>query len=198
MWDALSTAIGKPGSPMKIVLIGTVAPSSTGWWPDLIEAGSQGSTYVQSIQGDASLWDQWKEIRRCNPLWNVDPRFRKRLLLERDEARADSRLKARFLSYRLNFPAGDPSQVLLTVADWKQLQSRAVPERQGVTNNWPLILGGGQSMVGCDFQCLQEWAAAKLWRSVLDCQVLRKQEQRDRVEPGTYQRFGGSGNTANS
>ena len=186
MFDALSTAIGKPMSPLKVILIGTLAPSTSGWWPDLIKKGSNGSTYVQSLIGDPSLWDQWKEIRRCNPLWNVDPRFRKRLLLERDEARADSRLKARFLSYRLNFPAGDPSQVLLTVADWKQLQSRAVPERQGV----PIVavdLGGGRA-----------WSAAcSVYRNGR-CEALAvcpglpsiaKQEQRDRVEAGTYQRL---------
>ena len=121
MWDALSTAIGKPNSPMKVVLIGTISPATTGWWPDLIKKGSNGSTFVQSLIGDPEKWASWSEIGRCNPLWNVDPSFRRRLLLERDEARADSRLKARFLSYRLNFPSGDPSQVLLTVADWKEL-----------------------------------------------------------------------------
>ena len=183
MFDALSTAIGKPMSPMKVVLIGTLAPATSGWWPDLIKKGSNGSTFVQSIQGDPSLWDQWKEIRRCNPLWNVDPRFRKRLLSERDEARADSRLKARFLSYRLNFPIGDPSQVLLTVSDWKELQARAVPERQGS----PIIgldLGGGRA-----------WSAAvAVWQSgrteaLALCPGLpsiEAQEKRDRVNPGTY------------
>ena len=183
MWDALSTALGKPMSPMKVVLIGTLAPSTSGWWPDLIKKGSNGSTYVQSIVGDPSKWDQWKEIARCNPLWNVDPRFRKRLLLERDEARADSRLKARFSSYRLNFPSGDPSQVLLTVSDWKGLQARAVPERQGS----PIIgldLGGGRA-----------WSAAvAVWQSgrteaLALCPGLpsiEAQEKRDRVNPGTY------------
>ena len=51
MWDALSTALGKPNSPLRIVLIGTLAPATTGWWPELIERGTQGSTYVQSIVG---------------------------------------------------------------------------------------------------------------------------------------------------
>ena len=35
MWDALTTARGKPGSPLKILLIGTLAPALTGWWHDL-------------------------------------------------------------------------------------------------------------------------------------------------------------------
>ena len=183
MWDALSTAIGKPGSPLKVILIGTLAPSTSGWWPDLIKKGSNGSTYVQSIQGDPSQWDQWKEISRCNPLWNVDPRFRKRLLLERDEARADSRLKARFLSYRLNYPVGDPSKVLLTVADWKQLTARAVPERQGS----PIIgldLGGGRAWSGA----VAVWQSGRV-EALAVCPGLpsiEAQEKRDRVNPGTY------------
>ena len=100
MFDAILTAMGKPGSPMRAVFIGTLAPASGGWWHDLIEGGSHGSTYVQALQGNPEKWDQWAEIRRCNPLSSY-PELRKKLLEERDAARADSRLKARFLSYRL-------------------------------------------------------------------------------------------------
>ena len=120
----LSTAIGKPmSSPMKVILIGTLAPSTDGWWPDLIKKGSNGSTYVQAIKAILrSLWDQWSEKSgaaiRCG-MWTTASG--NGCLMERDEARADSRLKARFLSYRLNYPSGDPSQVLLTVQDWKEL-----------------------------------------------------------------------------
>ena len=42
------------------------------------------------------------EIRRCNPLTAISDSFRAKLLDERDRARRDSRLKARFMSYRLN------------------------------------------------------------------------------------------------
>ena len=45
--------------------------------------------------------------------------FRRKLLEERNEARGDTRLKARFLSYRLNLPSADESTLLLdVVADW--------------------------------------------------------------------------------
>ena len=56
----------------------------------------------------------------------------------------DSRLKARFLSYRLNRPSGDESEVLLTVGDWEKVTAREVPERQGR----PIVgvdLGGGRA-----------------------------------------------------
>ena len=46
LFDAIETAKGKPGSPMRAVYIGTLAPSTGGWWSDLIAAGSGGSAYV--------------------------------------------------------------------------------------------------------------------------------------------------------
>ena len=115
MADAIETAIGKPGSDMKVIYIGTLAPATGGWWHELVEGGSRGSTYVQSLQGDLEKWDQWSEIRRVNPLVDISSTFRKRLLQERDEARGDTRLKARFLSYRLNLPSADESTMLLDV-----------------------------------------------------------------------------------
>ena len=183
MWDAITGAIGKPGSPLKVVVIGTVAPAMAGWWPDLIKDGSKGSTYVQALQGDIDRWESWYEIRRCNPLTAISTDFRAKLLEERDSARNDSRLKARFLSYRLNHPAGDESEVLLTVSDWQRVADREVPERQGK----PIVgidLGGGRA-----------WSAAVAWfpSGRVECLAIapgipdiEAQEKRDRVPAGTY------------
>ena len=66
-----------------------------GWWHDLIADGSNGSTYVQALQGKVEAWSTWAEIRRCNPLTAISGDFRKRLLVERDAARVDSRLKGK-------------------------------------------------------------------------------------------------------
>ena len=56
----------------------------------------------------------WAEIRRCNPLTAISAAFRKRLLIERDAARVDSRFKARFPEHiGLNRPSGDESTTLL-------------------------------------------------------------------------------------
>ena len=49
MYDALSTAIGKPMSPLKVILIGTLAPSTSGWWTDLIQKGSNGSVPTSRV-----------------------------------------------------------------------------------------------------------------------------------------------------
>ena len=125
MYDAISTAIGKPNSPLKAIFIGTLAPSTGGWWPELIARGSHGTTYVQALQGDRETWDSWHTIRKANPLTAISPEFRARLLEERDEARGDSRLKARFLSFRLNVPTADESEMLLTVDDFELVTASA-------------------------------------------------------------------------
>ena len=95
MYDAITTALGKPNSPMRTVFIGTLAPAMDGWWHDLVSDGSGDTTYVQALQGKVEAWDTWAEIRRCNPLTAISGDFRKRLLVERDAARVDSRLKGK-------------------------------------------------------------------------------------------------------
>ena len=186
MHDALQTAQGKPGSRLRVVYIGTLAPSTSGWWHDMIADGSKGSTYVQALQGDAERWDQWPEIRRCNPLCNISPTFRRKLLEERDAARVDSRLKARFLSYRLNVPTGDESTMLLTVDDWNRVTARGVPSRVGR----PLVgidLGGGRAWSTA--VAMWETGRAEAIAVAPGIPSIAGQERRDRVPSGTYQKL---------
>ena len=187
---AIQGAQGKPGSPMKVLYTGTVAPSRSGWFADLVERGSHKSVFVQSLQGDLSKWDKWSEIRRCNPLMSAFAESRSVLLDERDEARRDPRLKARFLSYRMNRPSMDESSTLLTVEDWQNVLKRPVPDAEG------------RPIVGVDLGQGRAWSAAcGVWRSgrveVLavapGIPSLADQEKRDRVPPGTYQRLVDSG-----
>ena len=190
MFDGLRTAQGKPGSPLKLVFVGTLAPAHSGWWRDLCERGTVPGTYVQLLQGDPEKWELWSEIRKCNPLVNLPgedgAKFRKQLLRERDEAKADSRKKAAFLSYRMNFPSGDESTVLLTLSDWDLIKERPVPPKVGR----PLVgldMGGGRS-----------WSAAvALWPNGR-CEAfalcpgipsIMEQEKRDLEPPGTYDKL---------
>ena len=182
--DAIETAKGKPGSPLKAVYIGTLAPARGGWWHDLVARGSHGSTYVQALQGAPERWDSWSEIRRCNPLVEISADFRAKLLEERDEARADTRLKARFLSYRLNIPTGDESTTLLTVENWQQICARPVATRDG-----------GGAIVGIDLGAGRSWSSAvAIWpagrveaiATAPGIPDLDAQERRDRVPAGTY------------
>ena len=48
-----------------------------GWWHDLVDGGTNGTTYVQALKGDPAKWDQWSEIKRCNPLVAVSDEFRR-------------------------------------------------------------------------------------------------------------------------
>ena len=60
-----------------------------------------------TMQGDRETWDSWRTVARANPLTKISAPFRKQLRSELKAAKADSRLKARFLSYRLNLPSAD-------------------------------------------------------------------------------------------
>ena len=184
MHDAIATSAGKPGSPMRTVYIGTLAPARAGWWHDLIDAGSRGSTYIQALRGRRERWDSYHEIRRCNPLANIDAGFRAKLLEERDDARADSRLLSRFLSYRLNLPSADEADTLLTVDDWERMTARPVPEP------------AGRPIVALDLGAGRAWSAAVgVWESgrvealavAPGIPSLEDQERRDRVPAGAYQ-----------
>ena len=95
----------------------------------------------------------------------------------------ESRLKGRFLSFRLNRPTGDESTVLLTVTDWERVIARDVPEREG------------RPIVGVDLAGGRAWSAAcALWQNGR-CEALavapgipdlEEQERRDRQPQGTY------------
>ena len=183
MHTALSTAQGKPGSPLKALYIGTLAPAHSGWWPELIERGTKRSTYVKVLQGDRETWDQWQTIRKANPLTAISPEFRAKLLEERDAARKDTRLKARFLSYRLNLPSADESEMLLTVDDYRMATDR------------PVGIPSGRPIVGIDLGQGRSWSAAvAIWQSGrVDALAvapglpdLATQERRDNVPSGTY------------
>ena len=190
MFDAIQTAQGKPGSAMRAVYIGTLAPASGGWWHDLVGGGTNGTTYVQRLLGDVKRWDKWAEIRRCNPLTAISAEFRAKLLDERNQARRDTRLKARFCSYRLNVPTGDESAMLLTVEDYEDMAKRAVPPREGL----PII--------ALDLGSNRAWSAAlALYRNgrvearalAPGIPSLTDQETRDNVPRGTYSRLSDEG-----
>ena len=106
------------------------------------------------------------------------------LLEERDAAKRDTRLKARWLSYRMNVPSTDESELLLTVDDWERMSARAVPER------------AGRPIVGIDLGGGRAWSAATaVWENgrvealavAPGLPSLAKQETRDHVPAGLYQ-----------
>ena len=189
MADALFSGQGKPNSPLKLLIIGTLAPNQVqagSWYYDLVAAGTKGSVYVQKLQGDPDTWDTWATIRKANPLTAISPQFRHKLLEERDAALGDTRLSARFKSYRLNLPTADESSVLLEVDDYKLLIGRDVPERDGS----PIVgvdLGSNRAFSAA----VATWANGRT-EALAVCPGIpsvAEQERRDKVPRGTYQRL---------
>ena len=191
MWDAIRTAMGKPGVPLRAVLIGTLAPALDGWWHDLIGKGSRRSTRVHVLKGDPKRWGDWPNIRACNPLMSTFSESRDTLLEERDDARGDSRLRAAFQSYRLNVPSLDETAVLLTVADWELATAREVQPREG------------RPIVGIDLGRNRSWSAGvALWPSTGRVEAvavapglpgIEGQEKRDGVKSGAYRKLADAG-----
>ena len=128
--EAIQTAQGKPGTNLRVIYIGTLAPETSGWWHDLVSGGSHGSTHVTALRGRLAQWATARELRRVNPLMWAFPESRAALLEERDQAKADTRRKAAFLSYRLNLPAVDEEVALLTPEEWERVLARPVPSRK--------------------------------------------------------------------
>ena len=188
--EAIQTAQGKPGTNLRAIYLGTLAPATSGWWHELIGSGSTGSTHVTSLVGDLQKWDQAAELRRANPLKWAFPETRKILLEEHDKAKANTRLKAAFLSFYLNLPALDEEVSLLTPDEWERVLARSVPGRDGL----PIVgvdIGGGRA-----------WSAAVgMWESGrVEALALAPgepdisaQEKRDSVPTGTYRRMVESG-----
>ena len=183
LFDAIETAKGKPNSPLRSLYIGTVAPSVSGWWADLATSKSGQGRVVMTLQGDRERWDDWREVARVNPLTKVSADFRRQLRSELKAAIADSRLKARFLSYRLNLPSADESTMLLSVDDFERLVER------------PVAAPDGRPIVGIDLGSGRAWSAATaIWESgrveCLACAPgipdIAAQERRDQVPAGTY------------
>ena len=147
MIDALVTAAGK--TKQLLVLVGTLAPGvDGGWWRELIAAGNQPGIYVQSHAADPAKWNHWREALRVNPVARVNPLLRQALRRELDEAKRDSRAKARWMSFRLNVPSADEISVLLTVSEFERVLDRDVPLRVG------------RPTVGVDCGAGRAWSAA--------------------------------------
>ena len=195
--EAIQTAQAKPGTNLRVIYIGTLAPATSGWWHDLVSGGSHGSTHVTALRGRLAQWATAREIRRVNPLKWPFPETRAVLLEERDKALANTRLKAAFLRFYLNLPALDeekalltPDEALLTPDEWERVLARPVPA------------GDGLPIVAVDIGRSRAWSAAVgVWESgrvealalAPGVPDIASQEKRDRVPGGTYQRLVSSG-----
>ncbi len=187
LWDSVRTALGKYNSKLRVILIGTLAPAKErNWWPELVKKGTKKDIYVQALIGRRDKWRQWREILRCNPIARVSKETAERLRIERDEAWHDPRALAAFLSYRLNLPTADETEVLLTVQEWERSCARPVPARDGTP------------LVSVDIGASRAWSAATAFfpSGRIEAVALapgipsiEDQEDRDYVPRGEYRRL---------
>ena len=187
MYESLLTAQGKPDSDLRLIFIGTIAPAQRGWWPDLVKSGSnkQEGRFVKVLQADEQKWSNWNEVKRVNPLMSRYPESRKVLRSELKQAKKDTRLEARFKSYRLNLPATDSSEMLLTVPEWETCLKRPVGSNEG------------EPVIGIDMGSKRSWSAAvAIFPSgrvecfaVAGDDDIDSMENRDQISKGAYQQL---------
>ena len=187
MHDAIQTAMGKPGSPLRVIYIGTLWPAKPGgWWAELIHRGSHDSTYVQTLQGHRKSWNEIREVRRVNPLKWRYAETRNKLREELKEANHIDKKKALFCSAYMNVPTRSEQDVLITVEDWEIVTARAVQPR-----------GEGDPVVGVDLGGRRSWCAATaVWSETMRVEafaimggelLVSEYEKQDLVPRGTYQ-----------
>ena len=82
VWQALTTARGKPDSPLKILIVGTLAPLATGaghFYYDLVDKGSVGDVHVTALTGKPyQVGFMARDTASVNPLMSRYPESRKR------------------------------------------------------------------------------------------------------------------------
>lgn len=184
MWDSLRTSLGKRDG-QRVLLIGTRAPAPAGnWWPELLDSGSAPGIHVTDLHAPAGEpWDEWRVIRACNPMLNVNESLRRTVLRERDEARRNETLRPVFEAYRLNRAAAVGREVLLTIAEWDRVAARPVPPRDGQ----PIAavdLGGERSWSACWLQ----WpnGRSECFAVCPGIPDLSERERQDGQPPGMY------------
>ena len=187
MYHALRQSLGKrPGQ--RLVLIGTRAPSTPGsWWPELLDGGSMPGTFVAVMTApEGEPWDQWKTIRKVNPMVLANPDLKTTILRERDEARIKPTMRPAFEAFRLNRQVSVHDDMLIAVDAWKAVESRSVPARIG------------KPVVAIDLGSERSWSAAWcLWENGRsECYAvcpgipdLGAREKQDAMPAGLYTRL---------
>ena len=130
MVSALRTGLGKV-EHSRFVALGTRPAASDHWFQKLLdEPGPGGFSQVHAVPPDAPPF-RLAAIRRANPTLDHLPSLRRRVLLERDEAKRDPSALATWRSLRLNQGVSDTQEAVLLEAEvWEAAESDAA-ERSG-------------------------------------------------------------------
>ena len=141
LWDAMLGAQGKPGSPLRLILIGTIAPfGANNWWGELIRQGQHEVNARLRAPRQPDRWDRASELRRVNPLRWAFPKSRAKLLQQRDEAERTRR------SRRSSSPTCSTARPSTPSASWypSTIGSGHAPARSprgSAAPSWPWTWG---------------------------------------------------------
>ena len=187
LFSSISTALGKPGADLRIVMAGTRAPARPGnWWYDLLDAGSFGSTFVMMFDAEPDKGLSLARVRWANPVMYAFAESRQHLKNERLAALKDERKRSDFCSFRMNSPIGDFTSHLLTIPQWNRVLERPVSDR------------GGELVIAFDLGASRAWSSAVgIWEAgrveavamVGGIPDIADREKADGVEAGTYARL---------
>ena len=144
MLSAIDTGAGKVmGS--RIVALGT-RPVGAHWFADWLAGGADFVQCHAARRDDPPYW--LRTIRRANPSFNYLPALRADLLRQRDGARKDEAVRARYLALALNLGTSDTVEnVLVSPEAWARCERDVLPDRRGVYV-LGLDIGGGGAMTG--------------------------------------------------
>ena len=133
MLSAIDTGAGKVvGS--RIVALGT-RPTGAHWFADWLAGGADFVQCHAARRDDPPYW--LRTIRRANPSFNYLPALRADLLRQRDGARKDEAVRARYLALALNMGTSDTVEnVLVSPEAWTRCEVDVLPDRAG-----PYVLG---------------------------------------------------------
>ena len=184
VYDALQTALGKPGCAMTVVYMSTLAPAESGGWWRTLATGDGDDVWRYVLTGDHKRWSETPEVRRVNPLKWAFPKARKKLLAERNKALRDAGKQAAFLSLLMNYPVTADEAQLLDHDKWTMVLSRPVPKRSDHPPVLGLDLGG--STAWCASTAVWPNGRIETRAATAGAIPLDAQERRDAVPAGTY------------
>ena len=191
MIDALRTSLGKKAN-QKILLIGTKSPAEPDtWWPRMLDDGDGDGVVVKTLAADPGQpWDKWSTVLACNPMIRCNPSLRKTIKRELLAARKNSHLRPTYEAYRLNLHRQTNMTMLLEVEDFKRVEARPVPPREGN----PIVgLDLGSNRSWSAIWCLWKNGRSEVFALCPGIPDLATRERQDAMPRGFYQKLSDDG-----
>ena len=187
MQEALLGALGKPGSTMKILWVGTIAPAKGAWWERKVADGNtkRCKAFVYAIENE-NEWDDVDKVLEANPLKAAFPDSKRFLLEELEEAKQDYNKSIYFKNWLLNFSTANRRQVLLTAPQIKELLARPRPGKDG---DYVLGLDLGDNVAFSAAAAIWKSGHVELFAACAGIPDIRERERDDAKPAGLYQKL---------